>query len=114
VRPLEERTFFLIEIRLKGAKVRKAPPRDLAAALPKLPDFLRSLVEEGRYVAAGEWTTQDGGLVMFRANDLAEAARIARRHPFHGKRFAELEVHEWSARWNLWNLMGAGRFVRRR
>ena len=109
MRTFEERKFYAVIIALK-----RAGSKDLVEALPKLPAFYQRLIDEGVYVAAGEFSTADGGIVLLRAEDLAQAQGLAKRHPFHGKKFADLEVHEWSARWALWNLMGAGKPSRRR
>lgn len=109
MRTFEERKFYVLDLRLKSARSKELPE-----ALGKLPAYYQKLIEEGVYVAAGEFATADGGLVLLRAEDMAQAKALAKRHPFHGKKFAEVEVHEWSARWALWNLMGAGKPSRRR
>jgi uncharacterized protein YciI len=109
MKTFEERKFYVIDLKLK-----KTGAKDLVEALPKIPAFLQRLIDEGVYVAAGEFSTADGGLVVFRAEDLAQAKELAKRHPFYNKKFADLTVHEWSARWALWNLMGAGKPTRRR
>ena len=109
MKTFEERKFYVVDIRLK-----KSGAKELVETLPKLPGFYQKLIEEGVYVAAGEFSTADGGLVLLRAEDMAQANALARRHPFHGKKFADVQVHEWSARWALWNLMGAGKGKRRR
>jgi uncharacterized protein YciI len=109
MKTFEERKFYAVEVRLK-----KSGTKELPDALLKIPAYYQKLIDEGVYVAAGEFATADGGLVLLRAGDMAHAKDLAKRHPFHNKKFADLEVHEWSARWALWNLMGAGKPSRRR
>lgn len=104
VKTFEERTLYGLLVRLK-----KTGTKDLPASLAKLPAFLQRLIDDGVYVAAGEFGTHDGGLVLLRLAGRDEAERYARLHPFSGKKFGEVSVFEWSARWALWNLMGAGR-----
>lgn len=85
-----------------------------ALALAAYPAYLTRLMEEGRFVASGDWDTHDGVLTLIRAESLAEARKVERANPFNDSAFAEYEVHGWPAQWNLSNLMGAGVHRRRR
>ena len=100
---IEPRVFYVGLGRIEKPKHPK-----FAKALAAYPAYLTRLMEEGRFVASGDWVTHDGMLTILRAESLAEAKRIEKANPFNDGAFAEYEVHEWPAQWNLSNLMGAG------
>ena len=100
---IEPRVFFV-----GLGRIKKPKSKAFARALAAYPGYLTRLLEEGRFVASGDWASHDGMLTILRAESLAEARRVERANPINDAAFAQYEVHEWPAQWNLSNLMGAG------
>ena len=53
---------------------------------------LRALDEEGKLILCGPFTDHNGGMVVYRACDEAEALRIAQQDPFIAKGFKTFEL----------------------
>lgn len=60
-------------------------------------EYLRRLVAEGRVLLAGPYTSNDGGLVLMRAGDAAEARQLAADDPYTtGGVTGERQLKEWN------------------
>jgi uncharacterized protein YciI len=74
------------------------PMRDLEKSQELRPahvEFLDQKSQEGKIFARGRFADGAGGLVVYRADSLEEAKKIASSDPYvmHGAR--SLELHEW-------------------
>lgn len=105
---IEPRVFYV-----GLGRIKKPKHKAFLKALTEYPAYLARLMEERRFVASGDWQTHDGVLTVFRAESLADAKRLEKSNPLNDAAFAEYEVHEWPAQWDLSNLVGGG-FSRRR
>jgi uncharacterized protein YciI len=52
------------------------------AVRPEHRDFLGSLAEQGKVLAAGAWTADDGGLLIFETEDEAELRGLLDQDPY--------------------------------
>ena len=58
-------------------------------------DFLTEKAKEGKIFARGRFTDNSGGLVIYVAQSLEEAQKIAAADPYAVSGARNLEVHEW-------------------
>jgi len=73
------------------------------AVRPEHRDFLRGLAEQGKVLAAGAWTADDGGLLLFDVDDEAELAKILDNDPYKGAEvIASTKVTAWSPVLGAW------------
>lgn len=99
--PIEDRTYFAGFWKLKRVK-----QETLVQALMKMPGYLNELIDAGNYIACGDWTSHDGGLILFRAPDIKEAKKVAKKFPLNDPKYATFELFEWPARWAFGNALG--------
>lgn len=74
------------------------PMRDPAKSQELRPahlEFLNQKEKEGRIFARGRFSDGAGGLVIYRAESLEEAGRIAGSDPYVKSGARSLELHEW-------------------
>lgn len=58
--------------------------------------YLTSLLEAGKLVIAGPFTDDSGALIVYEAEDLAEAEDLIRNDPFHAAGvFLKWDVRPW-------------------
>jgi hypothetical protein len=62
---------------------------------PQHLDFLKQGEQEGKIFARGRFEDGAGGLVIYRAESLAEARNIAESDPYVRSGARSLELHEW-------------------
>jgi uncharacterized protein len=73
------------------------------AVRPEHRHFLRELAEQGKVLAAGAWTADDGGLLLFDVDDEAELAKILDNDPYKGAEvIASTKVTAWSPVLGAW------------
>ena len=58
-------------------------------------DFLARARQQGQIYASGRFTDGAGGLVIYQAETLDEATRIAQSDPYVMNGARRLEIHEW-------------------
>ncbi len=75
---------------LDVAKSRDLRPQHLA--------FLDEMTHRGNIFARGPFTDGAGGLVIYIAESLDEATKIARNDPYVHQGARSLEVHEWDVK----------------
>ena len=63
---------------------------------PQHLEFLERGVQEGKIFARGRFEDGAGGLVIYKADSLEEARRIAESGPYVTSGARSLELHEWS------------------
>jgi len=63
---------------------------------PQHLEFLDQGGKAGTVFARGRFTDGTGGLVIYRAESLAEARKIAESDPYIAKGARTLELHEWN------------------
>ena len=59
-------------------------------------DFLADLDEKGYIFARGAFADGAGGLVIYQAEDKAEAKQLAEQDPYLINGVRSLELHEWN------------------
>ncbi len=58
--------------------------------------YLAGLRDEGKVVAAGPWGHESGALIIFQADDAAEARTLLANDPYVREGVLdEVELHEW-------------------
>ena len=62
---------------------------------PRHLSYLASAEAAGSVFARGPFTDGTGGLVIYRANSLEQARRLAEEDPYVVEGARELELHEW-------------------
>lgn len=63
--------------------------------VPAHKDFVRSLIDNGHEAKSGYWAEKGGGMLLFKANDMAEAQAIVANDPLVKFGCVEFELHEW-------------------
>jgi uncharacterized protein YciI len=74
------------------------PMRDVIKSQDLRPahlEFLGQREKEGRIFARGRFTDGAGGLVIYKADSLDEARKIAESDPYVRNGARSLELHEW-------------------
>jgi len=72
--------------------------RDLAKSQDVRPahmEFLGRMEKEGKTFARGRFSDGAGGLVIYQAESLQEAKKIAESDPYVSSGARSLELHEW-------------------
>jgi hypothetical protein len=73
------------------------------AVRPEHRDFLRGLAEQGKVLAAGAWTADDGGLLLFDVDDEAEMQKILDNDPYQAAEvIASTKVTPWTPVLGIW------------
>jgi uncharacterized protein YciI len=73
------------------------------AVRPEHRDFLRGLAEQGKVLAAGAWTADDGGLLLFDVDDEAEMRKILDNDPYKAAEvIASTKVTPWTPVLGIW------------
>ncbi|MEO1132815.1 MAG: YciI family protein [Cyanobacteria bacterium J06639_1] len=57
--------------------------------------YVKDLIERGHGARTGYWAEKGGGMLLFRAESLAEAKAIVERDPLVVAECVEYELHEW-------------------
>ena len=68
--------------------------------LPAHMDYLRDCFDSGHFISCGPKVPRDGGMILTRAADRAEAAALAARDPFLIHQVAEARITEFLPRMN--------------
>lgn len=66
-----------------------------AAVRPQHLAFLEDQESKGRIFARGRFLDDAGGLVVYQADSLEEAQKIAGQDPYLLQGVRELDIHEW-------------------
>lgn len=59
-------------------------------------DYINELYKQGKVVMAGPFTDKMGGMVIYKADSLQEAAALAQQDPVVVEGARTLELREWS------------------
>jgi uncharacterized protein YciI len=78
-----------------AALLRMQDPAKSQNLRPQHLDFLGREEKEGRVFARGKFTDDAGGLVIYRAESLEQARKIAQSDPYVSSGARSLEIHEW-------------------
>jgi len=65
------------------------------------PAWIQKLKDDGRFVAAGKWSDNSGGLLIFRAESLEEAMQVVKDDPLVKNNAVNHEVKEWDANFDF-------------
>lgn len=57
--------------------------------------YVQTLIAQGRLATTGYWGEYGGGMLLFRADSLAEAQAIAAADPLIANNCVDYELHEW-------------------
>ncbi|MEB3209863.1 MAG: YciI family protein [Leptolyngbyaceae bacterium] len=57
--------------------------------------FVQTLIEKGHEAKTGYWRERGGGMLLFKASDLAEAKSIVAEDPLVKAGCVTFELHEW-------------------
>ncbi|NCJ05119.1 hypothetical protein GS597_01015 [Synechococcales cyanobacterium C] len=57
--------------------------------------FVEALIAEGRAARTGYWADSRGGMLIFRAESMAEAQAIVAQDPLIVNQCVEYELHQW-------------------
>lgn len=57
--------------------------------------YVQDLIDKGHAAKTGYWAEKGGGMLLFKATDLAEATAIVARDPLIQSGCVEYELHEW-------------------
>ena len=57
--------------------------------------YVQDLIDKGHAAKTGYWAEKGGGMLLFKATDLAEATAIVTRDPLIQSGCVEYELHEW-------------------
>jgi uncharacterized protein len=73
------------------------------AVRPEHRDYLRALADQGKVLAAGAWTADDGGLLIFDTEDESELREILDKDPYKGAEvIASTRVTPWTPVLGAW------------
>ncbi|EWM15067.1 YciI family protein [Kutzneria sp. 744] len=73
------------------------------AVRPEHRDYLRALAEQGKVLAAGAWTADDGGLLVFEVDDEAEMQKVLDNDPYKAAEvIASTKVTAWTPVLGVW------------
>ena len=65
------------------------------------PAWIDRLKAEGKFVAAGKWSDNSGGMLIFRADSLDEATELVKDDPLVKNQAVQHEVKEWGANFDF-------------
>ena len=65
------------------------------------PAWIQKLKDDGRFVAAGKWSDNSGGLLIFRAESIDEARKLVLDDPLVKNQAVQHEVKEWDANFDF-------------
>ena len=65
------------------------------------PGWIQKLKDDGRFVAAGKWSDNSGGMLIFRAESIEEAREIAKEDPLVRNQAVQHELKEWDANFDF-------------
>lgn len=57
--------------------------------------FVQSLIDQGHHAKTGYWGDFGGGMLLFKADSLAQAQEIVSQDPLIQSGCVEYELHEW-------------------
>ncbi|MDB9527832.1 YciI family protein [Oscillatoria sp. CS-180] len=57
--------------------------------------YVKDLVEKGHQARTGYWAERGGGMLVFQAESMEEAAAIVEADPLIKNQCVEYELHEW-------------------
>ena len=60
-------------------------------------DYLNDLIAKGKIIAKGPFTDHSGGLIIFRAESLEEAKKLAENDPAAIEKTREFILKEWKS-----------------
>ncbi len=63
--------------------------------VPQHKTYVKKLIEEGHEAKTGYWGETGGGMLVFKADSLAEAQQIVENDPLIQNNCVEYELHEW-------------------
>lgn len=58
-------------------------------------DYVRQLIEHGHAAKTGYWADYGGGMLLFQAESMAQAAAIVAADPLIAHGCVKYELHEW-------------------
>lgn len=70
-------------------------------AAAQYPGWIERLKNEGRFVAAGKWSDNTGGMLIFRHDSLEGAKALAMEDPLVKLQAVAHEVKEWDANFDF-------------
>jgi hypothetical protein len=70
-------------------------PAKSASLLPEHLQYIATMVADSRIFAKGRFADGSGSLVIYKANSLEEAQKLASNDPYIIHRARGLEIHEW-------------------
>lgn len=81
-----------------AAKIRYIQDTDKIQSIrPAHRAYLTNLLKDGNIAATGPFTDNYGALIVYEANDLAQAEEFIRNDPFNiGGIFIDWEIHPWN------------------
>lgn len=63
--------------------------------VPQHKAYVQKLIDEGHEAKSGYWGELGGGMLLFKANSLAEAEIIVKNDPLIKNNCVEYQLHEW-------------------
>lgn len=63
--------------------------------IPAHKAYVQALIEQGREAKTGYWAETGGGMLLFKAENLAEATEIVAQDPLIQSGCVTYELHEW-------------------
>jgi len=72
-----------------------------ATAATQYGSWIQKLKDEGHFVAAGKYSDNSGGLLIFRADSIEEARELVKNDPLVRNQAVAHEVKEWDANFDF-------------
>ena len=63
--------------------------------VPQHKAYVQKLIDEGHEAKSGYWGELGGGMLLFKADSLAEAEEIVKNDPLIKNNCVEYQLHEW-------------------
>lgn len=63
--------------------------------VPQHKAYVQKLIDEGHEAKSGYWGELGGGMLLFKADSLAEAEEIVQNDPLIKNNCVEYQLHEW-------------------
>ena len=70
-------------------------------AAVEYPAWIQRLKDEGKFVAAGKWSDNTGGMLIFRSDSLEDAKTLAKDDPLVRNQAVMHDVKEWDANFDF-------------